>query len=1248
VHRQKIETRKEHEPSPSPPVTSQHSGSSLMKSLSESRRRRIAAAAIALLLLGVVSIQAATPYVMSGGNYSENFADIANWTANFANGIGAAPYGSVAVNATGTIPDGKRTTVSTATFTTGSSGGVQKGTQALLFLSTGNDNANACAVDLFLDFTGRDAESLSFDWAEVNNSTGDRASSLRVYTSIDGTIFTELTGAIITVTNNVAFSGTKSSITLPSAFNGSSTARIRFYSHTGTGGITPTGSRPKILIDNIVVTSTSGCASPSPAIPTASPSTTVCAGTPVILTESASDGTAPYTYQWKKDGVVIPGATFSTYTNLSPVAGDSGNYTCDVTSQCGGTAATSPALALTVTALVTPAVGISANPGTTTCGGNTVIFTATPTNGGATPHFQWKLNGNDVGVDSASYTNNALLNGDQVSVVLTTSVACATAPTATSATLTMNITASVTPAVSISASPGTNICAGTTVIFTATPVNGGSSPLYIWKTNGVHDTSVPNSSATYTNSTLANGSTVDCQLISNDPCAAPTTADATPLTFTVNPTLVPSVSVSPDVGTVICAGTTVIFTATPVNGGVSPAYQWKTNGVNVGLNTASYTNAALINGTIVTVVLTPSAEICASPATATSSDITMTVNASPSLTGPTNASRCEGAAATFTVTAAGLGPFTYQWKKDGVNITDATNASYTIASVTATDYANTPGYQCLVTSNDSGCSTLSAAATLTSATAPTLTGPSSATKCVGQSVTFGIGATGTLVYQWRKNGTPIIGATTSNYTISAIAPGDAGDYDCMVTNTTTGCWIGSSTATLTIGTGCTISSVVIVEVYGGGGNSGATYRNDFIGLFNRGCDAVNLSGWSVQYASAAGTTWSVTPLSGSIPPGGYYLVQEAQGTGGTTSLPTPDATGTIAMAAGEFKVALVSSTTALIGACPSSSSIVDLIGLGSAGCSETATAPAAGNTVSAQRKNGGCTDTDNNSSDFATAAPNPRNSSTTPTPCATKPTATVRGSDSTTICSNSVATITADLTGIAPFTVTWSDGTTTTTHTSVSGPTDSLLVSPTSTKTYTITAVTDSGACPNGTGTFSATITVDNPPVSPNSTNAVTKNVPLVLSITKLLNKASDPDAGDTLSIVSVTDGSHGTAVITPTNTIAYTPATDYTGPDTFTYTISDGRTCTITPTMAVTVVPPTTNEGFNRVSITTLPNNDVKLIFLGIPGYSYALDWAHELSVSTIWEPLITNQASGTGLLLFTNTPSSPGPDFYRTRYVP
>src|SRR6476469_7267541 len=105
--------------------------------------------------------------------------------------------------------------------------------------------------------------------------------------------------------------------------------------------------------------------------------------------------------------------------------------------------------------------------------------------------------------------------------------------------------------------------------------------------------------------------------------------------------------------------------------------------------------------------------------------------------------------------------------------------------------------------------------------------------------------------------------------------------------------------------------IVISQVYGGGGNSGATFKNDFIELYNRSNATVDLTGWSVQYAPATGTSWQKTDLSGSILPGKYYLIQEAAGTGGTVNLPPPNAVGSIAMAATAGKVALVSNATAL-------------------------------------------------------------------------------------------------------------------------------------------------------------------------------------------------------------------------------------------------------------------------------------------------------------------------------------------------
>jgi len=185
------------------------------------------------------------------------------------------------------------------------------------------------------------------------------------------------------------------------------------------------------------------------------------------------------------------------------------------------------------------------------------------------------------------------------------------------------------------------------------------------------------------------------------------------------------------------------------------------------------------------------------------------------------------------------------------------------------------------------------------------------------------------------------------------------------------------------------TSVVISQVYGGGGNSGAQFTNDFIELFNRGGASIDLSGWSVQYTSASGpgnfgsAANLITPLTGTIAPGQYVLIQEAAGTTPVAALPAPDVTDAtpINMGAAGGKVVLVNTTSPLGcngGSTPCSAAavatIVDLIGYDGANFFEGATAPTLSNTTAAFRKNAGCTESDNNSTDFEALAPAPRNS----------------------------------------------------------------------------------------------------------------------------------------------------------------------------------------------------------------------------------------------------------------------------------
>jgi hypothetical protein len=183
--------------------------------------------------------------------------------------------------------------------------------------------------------------------------------------------------------------------------------------------------------------------------------------------------------------------------------------------------------------------------------------------------------------------------------------------------------------------------------------------------------------------------------------------------------------------------------------------------------------------------------------------------------------------------------------------------------------------------------------------------------------------------------------------------------------------------------------VVMSAVYGGGGNAGSTYLYDFVELHNRTGAPVDLSGWSLQYASASGTNWGVMALSGTIPANGYFLVRQSAGTS-TSSLGqwpvTEDLVGTFTMSGTSAKIALASSTTALTGTCPTGGDIVDFIGWGTANCAEGTAAGATSNPTGLVRADFGCGDTNNNAVDIAVTAMDgiafiPRNSASAPYAC---------------------------------------------------------------------------------------------------------------------------------------------------------------------------------------------------------------------------------------------------------------------------
>jgi hypothetical protein len=188
---------------------------------------------------------------------------------------------------------------------------------------------------------------------------------------------------------------------------------------------------------------------------------------------------------------------------------------------------------MSVTPAVAPTVTVSGS--SSICSGSLATITATITNGGAAPAYQWKVNGNQVGTSSSTYTCNALVNGDVVTCELTSNANCASPATVVSNQFQANVVSNTTPSVSIIAS-STTICSGAPITFTATAVNGGNAPAYQWKVNG---NNAGTNSSTFTTSALNSGDVVSCDLTSNAACVTTNSATSNTITLTVGSSVTP-------------------------------------------------------------------------------------------------------------------------------------------------------------------------------------------------------------------------------------------------------------------------------------------------------------------------------------------------------------------------------------------------------------------------------------------------------------------------------------------------------------------------------------------------------------------------------------------------------------------------------------------------------------------------------------------------------------------------------------
>jgi len=264
-----------------------------------------------------------------------------------------------------------------------------------------------------------------------------------------------------------------------------------------------------------------------------------------------------------------------------------GTYTAVSTTSAGCSNDMSGSATITVIPLVTPSVTLGTTPDDTVCAGTTSTFTATPVNGGTTPGYEWKVNGTTVPT-TTNIHSYVPVNGDIITVVMTSTEACPFPATA-SASQVMVVMSNETPVANIAAHAGTTtlsdtgtICQGSTIIYTASALFGGSAPVYTWYKNGL---STGSTGIAYSYVPVK-GDVVFAKLNSNYRCQITNNVSSNNVALRVDSVYIPVVSIDADPGLYITAGQRVDFKATVTQGGIAPTYQWFVNGTPIGGQTS--------------------------------------------------------------------------------------------------------------------------------------------------------------------------------------------------------------------------------------------------------------------------------------------------------------------------------------------------------------------------------------------------------------------------------------------------------------------------------------------------------------------------------------------------------------------------------------------------------------------------------------------------------------------------------------
>lgn len=499
----------------------------------------------------------------------------------------------------------------------------------------------------------------------------------------------------------------------------------------------------------------------APVITTQSSNLVLCATQQANFSVTAA-GTGPITYKWYKDNVFISGAVSSAYQISSVTTADAGYYYCIISNSCGSINSATISLVVNTVPTIT-----YQSPNDSACLGQSKSFNITAT--GSSPiTYQWYFPNIATAISGATnnfYTINSVASSHSGTYYCKATNTCSSATTSA-----ISFTVKTAPAITTQSS-NLVLCATQQANFSVTAT--GTAPItYKWyKDNAVISGAIGSS---YQINSVATSDAGNYYCVISNSCGS---INSSTKTLTVN--TVAAIS-SQSASDSICLGQTKSFSVNAT--GSSPiTYQWYFNTTSNAITSAT-NNFYSINSIKSSDAGSYYCKATNSCGSATTSQITLYVRTAPVISAQTSsATRCVGQGQNFSVTASGSPTPTYQWYKDDVAISGATNNAFAISVVAATDAGN---YQCVV-SNACGYAQ-SSIKTLTVNTAPVVTfQTANSTKCTGQSITLDTKATGTspLSYQWYQWGNPISTAINNFYSINGISTADSGTYYCIVTNT---------------------------------------------------------------------------------------------------------------------------------------------------------------------------------------------------------------------------------------------------------------------------------------------------------------------------------------------------------------------------------------------------------------------------------------------------------------------------------